>query len=255
MAYGDFALWYDLLNTNANYAILADKIIHHLHAAGIRDGIVADLGCGTGTLTLRLAEAGYDMLAVDASSEMLSVLQDKISNHDTNNESGGTADILLLCQRLEELDLYGTIRAAVAMFDTFNHLPPAVLTAALGRISLFMEPNGLLLFDMNSIYKHYKILGNNTYTLDVPEESAFYCEWQNHYDPRTKSVHMELCGVLDDQTVFTESIYEYGYHIKQIRHLLTDNGFEIQSMWDGETFGKLTPHSARIFVVARKSDL
>ena len=118
MAYEAFAGVYDAFNEDADYDALFRYVCGVLRAHGVEDGIVADLGCGTGELTLRLAAAGYDMIGVDLSPEMLSVLREKA--WETGQEG-----LLLLCQDIAELDLYGTVRAAVSTFDTFNHIGPA----------------------------------------------------------------------------------------------------------------------------------
>ena len=77
MAYNEFAYFYDSFNGDADYDALYRHIQAGLDAHGIRDGILADLGCGTGELTLMLAQAGYDMIAIDQSEEMLCVVRDK----------------------------------------------------------------------------------------------------------------------------------------------------------------------------------
>ena len=77
MAYQEFAYFYDEFNGAADYDALFAYVTGELKAHGIQDGIVADFGCGTGELTLMLAQAGYDMIGIDVSEEMLSVLRDK----------------------------------------------------------------------------------------------------------------------------------------------------------------------------------
>ena len=117
MAYGAFADIYDAFNEDANYDALAEYILRQLRAHGIHSGIVADLGCGTGDLTLALAKAGYDMIGIDLSEEMLCILREKMYEQ-------GRQGILLLQQNLCALDLYGTVHAAVSTFDTLNHIGP-----------------------------------------------------------------------------------------------------------------------------------
>ena len=77
MAYNEFAYFYDEFNGEADYDALYAHIHKELDAHGIRDGILADLGCGTGELTLMLTQAGYDMIGIDQSEEMLCVVRDK----------------------------------------------------------------------------------------------------------------------------------------------------------------------------------
>ena len=119
MAYQEFAYFYDEFNGAADYDALFAYVTGELKAHGIQDGIVADFGCGTGELTLMLAQAGYDMIGIDVSEEMLSVLRDK-----ADALGLPLTNPMLLCQDLLQLDLYGTIRAAVSTFDTYNHIGP-----------------------------------------------------------------------------------------------------------------------------------
>ena len=77
MAYNEFAYFYDEFNGEADYEALYAHIKKELEAHGIHDGILADLGCGTGELTLMLTQAGYDMIGIDQSEEMLCVVRDK----------------------------------------------------------------------------------------------------------------------------------------------------------------------------------
>ena len=75
MAYNEFAYFIDEFNGEADYDALYSQIHTKLEAHGIHDGIVADLGCGTGELTLMLTQAGYDMIGIDQSEEMLCVVR------------------------------------------------------------------------------------------------------------------------------------------------------------------------------------
>lgn len=93
MAYNEFAYFYDEFNGEADYDALYEQIRQELNAHDIRDGILADLGCGTGELTLMLTQAGYDMIGIDQSEEMLCVVRDKA-------EQLGLSGKLLLCSRI-----------------------------------------------------------------------------------------------------------------------------------------------------------
>ena len=244
MAYGVFADVYDLFNEDADYEALHAQVLARLQRFGVHDGIVVDLGCGTGDLTLLLAQDGYDMIGVDLSTEMLSILREKA-------EEAEQAGLLLLCQDLTELDLYGTVRAAVSTFDTYNHIGPlAVFRQALARAALFIEPGGVLLFDMNTPYKHRCVLGNRTFEL---EAEGVLCTWQNQYEAeaqRTKiTIHLqdEAGGNAE-----TETFYEYSYTLEEIQKACSAAGLCIVDLCDGESFGPLRPNSERYLITAVK---
>lgn len=158
MAYNEFAYFYDEFNGEADYDALYGYITDELKAHGITDGILADLGCGTGDLTLMLTQAGYDVIGIDRSEEMLSVLREKA------DELGLTGRLLLLKQDLLDLDLYGTIRAAVSTFDTYSHIGPQEnFEKAIRKAAYFMERGGVFIFDLNTPYKHRHILAGQTF--------------------------------------------------------------------------------------------
>lgn len=242
MAYNEFAYFYDEFNGEADYDALYAHIKYELDRHGIADGIIADLGCGTGELTLMLTQAGYDMIGIDSSEEMLCVV------HDKAEQLGLSGTLLLLKQDLLELDLYGTIRAAVSTFDTLNHI--AELDRAVANAAFFMEKGGLFLFDMNTPYKHSHILADNVFTFD---EADARCVWRNRYSEADKRVKIDIdIDYLETGEHFSESFFEYTYTLEAVKAALERHGFALESVCDGETFGELSQTSERWFFCAVK---
>ena len=242
MAYNEFAYFYDEFNGAADYDALYAHIRRELDAHGVRDGILADLGCGTGELTLMLTQAGYDMIGIDQSEEMLCVVRDKAE------QLGLSGRLLLLRQDLLQLDLYGTIRGAVSTFDTFNHI--ADLDRAIANAAFFMEKGGVLLFDMNTPYKHRQVLGENVFTF---EEEDARCVWRNHYNEAGGRVEITIeIDYHETGEHFYEQFCEYTYPLDAIRAALGRHGFVLESVCDGESFGPLTETSERYFFCAVK---
>ena len=233
MAYNEFAYFYDEFNGEADYDALYRYVKNQLDQHGVEKGIVVDLGCGTGDLTLMLTQAGYDMIGVDQSEEMLSVLQEKAA------DLGLTGQLLLLQQDILHLDLYGTINAAVSTFDTYNHIGPAEnFEAAVARAAFFMEKGGVFIFDLNTPYKHQQVLGNQTITIDAPDCA---CLWTNHYDEEAQRVDIRLDITDKDMNEeFTEKFSEYTYPLDFVQQVLNRHGFALDAVCDGESFGPLT---------------
>lgn len=180
--YADFAAFYDMLTDDVGYPRRADDLSGLLAENGVEKGTVLDLACGTGSLTLELARRGYEMIGVDASPDMLCVAREKCMR--------AGEDVLFLCQPMEALDLYGTVNAAVCTLDSLNHITdPDTLREVFQRVSLFLEPGGLFIFDVNTPYKHREILGDNTFVYDL---DGLYCIWQNAFDAQTGRVEILL---------------------------------------------------------------
>ena len=172
-AYGPLAGPYDELTGDVPYAALADWYETAFARAGRAVHTVLDLCCGTGTLSLLLAQRGYELISADASGEMLSVFQNKLSSL-----GSGAVPPLLLCQRAEELDLYDTVDAAVCCLDGFNYFPPETLPEILRRLRLFVSPGGVLCFDVLRP-EHLRSLDGQCF---VDEREDMLCLWRAELD-------------------------------------------------------------------------
>lgn len=247
--YGDFAYYYDMLTENVDYESRCEYICNLLAEGGVGKGILLDLACGTGTMSMLLSDKGYDVIGVDASEDMLSVAQEK------KMESG--KDIMFLCQRMEELDLFGTINAAVCTLDSINHITDEeTVKKVFSKVSLFMEDKGLFIFDVNTPYKHREVLGNNTFVYDMED---VYCVWQNSTDKNTLLTEVSL-DIFEKDTEEEDDVYyryseefsERGYELSEIREWLQENKFEVLGVYEEMTTDEVRENTQRAVFVARK---
>lgn len=247
-AYNDFAGVYDRLTENVKYGEMASRIISILKENDIFEGSILDLACGTGNLIKSLAakEPKYDFLGVDASEEMLIKAQDKLM------ETG--LDALLLHQKMEELDLYGTVKAAVSTLDSVNHLTePCDLYKAFNRLGLFIEPGGLFLFDVNTVYKHINVLSDNTFIYDLDD---VYCVWQNKTDKSTLETEILLDIFAESKSGlysrFYEEFKEQAFSDEFLTDVLNKNGFDVIAKFDGYKDKSPCKYTERVLYVARR---
>jgi len=242
--YSSFANYYDQLTQNVNYKARAkyfDSLIKLYHPEA---ELVLDLACGTGSLSIELAALGYNMTAADSSSEMLSVAMPKAAEN--------KADILFLCQSMEHLDLYGTVDAAVCALDSFNHLNKSQLCKTLKRLNLFIAPNGLLIFDVNTVYKHRHILANNSFIYELDD---LFCVWQNNLLAEdTVEISLDFFIWQHNNTYKRESecFREYIHSEEFLQGLLTDNGFEVLDIFAEDSKNSPKPDTQRLVYVARR---
>ncbi len=244
MSYEIFAAWYDAFTINADYDRRAEYICALLKQAGVSGGTLLDLACGTGSLMYRLCEKGFDLIGVDRSQEMLSLAQSKLFDNDCH--------ALLLCQDMTQLDLYDTVDAAICSLDSLNHLTDEKkLRLAFEKVSLFMNPGGIFIFDMNTVYKHREVLADNAFVLE--NEKAF-CVWQNEALPG------DIVNITLDFFVksgnkyerFSENFKEKAYESELICEIVKSSGFELLNMYNELTFDPPHKKSERVFYLARK---
>ena len=222
MAYDSaLAMVYDKFTRNTDAAKRADFLHTLLCRFGVENGILLDLACGTGVMSEAFINKGYDVISVDDSCAMLNEARNRLGKY------GPKA--LLLEQDMRELDLFGTVRACICCLDSVNHLTdPADVQQVFERVSLFTEPGGVFLFDVNTVYKHRQILGNNTF---VYEDDKDFLVWQNEYDPADDTVSMliDIFSRERGEKYVRESdeITERAYEADLIESMLTGAGFRI----------------------------
>lgn len=215
-----FSSVYDEYTLNVDYSAEADYIINILEKAGVKGRCILDAACGTGSLSVELLERGCEVIGVDISEEMLNIAREKTS------EFGNRS--LLLCQDLCELDLFGTVDCAVCMLDSLNHLDGLdSVRKAIEKMFLFLEPGGVIIFDMNTPYKHQKVLADNTF---VYENENSFLVWQNELCDDNMTVNIYLDIFVEDKDGkydrFSEDFSETAYSSDTIINLLKDTGFE-----------------------------
>ncbi len=245
-AYTGFAGVYDEFMEDVPYDKWCSLIIRTLKDHGIDDGLVCELGAGTGEMTVRLRNAGYDMIGIDSSEEMLGIARAK---------EGDSNDILYLCQDMREFELYGTVRAVVSVCDSINYITePDELREVFRLVNNYLDPGGLFLFDFNTRHKYRDIIGNATIAEDR-EDASFI--WDNTYyaDENINEYNITFF-VKDEKTElfrrFKETHYQRGYTLTEIKKALKEAGLSFVDALDSESEGKAFSGSERIFVIARE---
>ena len=244
--YTNFAKVYDLFMDNVPYDKWVEQIKDILYKENIKDGLICDLGCGTGAITERLANLGYDMIGIDNSYDMLDVAMEKkyASGH----------DILYLCQDMREFELYGTVRAIISRCDSLNYIRElSELKEVFAWVNNYLDPDGLFIFDMNTEYKYQNILGDNTFA-EVREQASFI--WENTYDSdkRINEYDLNLFIKLerDNYKKFEERHVQKAYTFDEILSAIDSSNMVLEKYLDADTYGDVSEKTERILFVARE---
>lgn len=245
--YTGFASVYDIFMDDIPYKAWAEDMRDILKEHNITGGIVAELGCGTGNLTQELTGLGYDMIGIDSSYDMLDIAMSK------REEKG--LDILYLCQDIRSFELYGTCAAIVSRCDTFNYLLEYEdLVNSLKLVNNYLDPKGLFIFDLNSMYKYKQILADNTIAENRENESFI---WENYYDEETNLNSYELSVFVredDDRYIkYEEQHIQRAYSLYEIKDAIKEAGLELLSVSDADTKKEADEFTQRYLIVARES--
>ncbi|HIT91256.1 MAG TPA: class I SAM-dependent methyltransferase [Candidatus Merdenecus merdavium] len=246
-AYTSFASVYDAFMDNIPYESWSQYVIELLKDYKIEEGILLELGCGTGNMTSLLDQAGFDMIGIDNSQEMLQIALDK---RDGSNQK----DILYLLQDMREFELYGTVSAVISICDSINYITEEEdLLQVFKLVNNYLDPGGLFIFDLNTIYKYKEILGDSTIA-ENRDESSFI--WNNYYYEEDDINEYELSIFVREKDnlyrKFEETHYQRGYDLEQIKNLLQEAGLSYVTAYDAFTKHPPKEESQRIYVIARE---
>lgn len=253
-AYDRLASVYDLFMEEVPYSTWADVVDRLFQQYGVEKGIVAELGCGTGNFTEQLANRGYDMIGIDCSQQMLSMAMQKQQENKNPNR------ILYLLQDMTAFELYGTVSAMVSVCDSLNYiLSKRLLKEVFRLVQLYLDPGGLFLFDLNTIYKYEMVLGNCTIA-ENRDMGSFI--WENFYDREQKrntyqlTLYLKKMGQNAKANLyerFEEIHQQQAYSIAEVTQLLQETGFTVLEIKEAYSLGLPTEKTERICIVAKEN--
>ncbi len=245
-AYTGFAEVYDELMDDVPYEEWAEYLCGLLEDYGVRDGLVLDLGCGTGSLTELLARRGYDMIGVDLSEDMLQIAAEK--------KAASGLDILYLLQDMREFELYGTVAAVVSLCDSMNYLTEYEdLVTVFKLVNNYLDPGGVFIFDLNTVYKYECLLGEKTIA-ENRDDCSFI--WENYYDPDSRINEYDLTlFVREDRQLYRryeEVHFQRAYSLEEIQRAAAEAGMEFAAAYGGCSREAPQGASDRIYVILRE---
>lgn len=246
-SYSQFAEFYDSLMSDVDYKERSSYILKLFKSFDKTPTLLLDLACGTGAFSNEMALRGLEVIGVDMSKEMLSVARENSAELNT--------DVLFLCQKAEQLDLYGTVDGAICCMDSLNHITDIKnLKKAIERVSLFLEKGRLFIFDVNTPYKHKNILGNNTFVI---EQEDVYCVWQNEYNEKTLTTDISIDFFVNDADGIyhrrSEYFSERAYTEEELNKILISCGFEVMAVHEDMTTLPPNETTDRVVYIARKN--
>ncbi|MCC8044118.1 MAG: class I SAM-dependent methyltransferase [Clostridiales bacterium] len=324
-SYESFARVYDLFMSDTPYDEWCEYLHGLLLGCGVADGLVLELGCGTGQMTGRLSRLGYDMIGVDNSVDMLEIAREKqleernksVSKYNPGNvvmsdeEDHSEVDcletdrleadqieaelsemepkILYLLQDMREFELYGTVRAVVSVCDSMNYITEEEdLLQVFRLVNNYLDPGGVFIFDLNTVYKYEEILSENVFA-ENREEGSFI--WENWYDSETRINEYDLTlyirkngieaasrpdegsnanglfslgkGESSSQRTamsrnlyerYEETHYQKAWDIGRVCELLEKAGLKLEAVYDAFTTDAPHPESERIYIIAREQE-
>ncbi len=233
---------YDSVNGD-QYRSYADfaKAVFNTHA-DIKVAEVLDLGCGTGGITALLAETGYDTVGVDISADMLMQAM--------QNTAG--KNVLLLNQDMRSFELYGTVQGIVCSFDTLNYLADeGELTQTLSLCRLYLEKGGVMVADLNTLYRYERVYASNSFVYEFGEDMLV---WQNNWDEKTGECEFYLTMFAETDGVYSredEVTLQKYFSPEAVRACAEKAGFTDIVFYGDKGFSPLGEECEKMYVILK----
>lgn len=290
-AYTGFAQVYDIFMDNVPYEEWTEYLTSLLKEQDVLEGLVLELGCGTGNVTRILADKGYDMIGIDNSEEMLEIARereyddcyeyeeenyeegnedealsqsdDHDNKFDTSEDVTDSRSILYLQQDMRSFELFGTVAAVVSICDSMNYITSEEdLLKVFQLVNNYLDANGIFIFDMNTEYKYKHILADNIIA-ENREDCSFI--WENNYyeDKMLNEYDLTIYIKIEEENKsikeanqlferFKETHYQKAYTLETVKSLLEKANMEFIKVYDAFTHNAPNEKSERIYFVARE---
>lgn len=244
--YREFANVYDHMMNHIPYEEWFEKLLTYLQEHGVKEGRVCDLGCGTGRMTEKFAKAGYEMIGLDNSLEMLAMAREK------QEESGSS--ILYIHQDMQDMELDAPVDAFISVCDSVNYLLQDEDMISLFRgVKEYLKPGGYFVFDLKTVYCYRNVIGNETW---VEQDDDVSYIWENYFyeDQDINEYMLTVFRKQQDSELyerFEEAHYQRAYSVAHLQYLLEQGGLTLVESFDADMVNAVNENSERIYIVAK----
>lgn len=247
MAYFQMAYLYDRLMEEAPYKKWYTITEEILRLTGEKVETIADLGCGTGEITLKMAEAGYNLYGVDYSADMLAVAAEKSFQKNVN--------IQWINQDIRELSGLSNIDLAISYCDVINYITKIEeVKNTFQNVAQILRPGGLFIFDVHSMYHVEQNLTNKTFA-DVGEDYSYIWFCDPGDEQGEMFHHLTFFTLVGEKYErFVELHHQQTYPVHKYEQLLLETGFEKPKLYADFNIKDefITEKAERIFFLTRK---
>lgn len=246
-AYTSFAYVYDEYMDNIPYSEWCEYLIELLKEQSVPDdGLIADLGCGTGTVTQILDDAGYECIGIDLSEDMLAIASEKMYDADRQ--------IVYTLQDMRDFALPYEVDAMTSIGDSMNYITTQEDLAKVFKCAYEgLIAGGVFIFDLKTIHFFRDVLADNTYA-ENRDDSAFI--WANSFDEKSMNNCYDLAVFIknDDNTFerYEENHYQHGFYNEEVINAAKEAGLSVVAVYDAFTHNEPCEESERLYYILKK---
>lgn len=242
--YENFAYIYDELMSEVDYDKWLEYILKTINEKPLESKMLAEIGCGTGTMSILLAKKGYEMIGLDLSEDMLMVAREKALDEEL--------DILFLQQDMTTFELFGSVDAIVSSCDSMNYIHPSEISKVFERVHFYLNPGGVFIFDLNTRYKFMDVYHNQTFS-EVGEDFAYI--WENEYNEEEESNEYDITFFVEDEDIylrFDEYHKEYVHSIELLKTYIEAAGLKFVKAVDDYSDIEFNSKTERVTIIVTK---
>ena len=246
-AYNALAADYDRLTRDVEYEAIYTYCRKLLKLARVKPRTVVDLACGTGSMSLLLAKAGYRVTGVDLSEEMLTAAWEKAAELENPP--------FFVRQKMQRLRLPSPVDWVFCGLDSVNYvLDHKDCAETMRRVYKSLNHGGVFIFDVDTPKKLRDMDGQ----VFLDEDDDVYCVWRGEFDRQTNICSYGMDLFQRQGSVWRRSFEEhreYAYSQEQLLDYLRETGFCRIEVYGDRRFEAPGPGEQRIYIKARKGKM